>query len=76
MGMFGDRHSQAQSVRTGPEPPRPAAGGSGQVCDRCHVALARAEVITRAGSVFLCRHHLNLHHLAIVAAGHQIRLGL
>ena len=76
MGMFGDRHSQAQSVRTAPEPPWLAAGGSRQVCDKCHVASARAEVITRAGSVFLCSHHLNLHHLAIIAAGHRIRLGL
>ena len=76
MGMFSDRQSQAQSVHTAPEAPWPAEGGSRQVCDKCHVASARAEVITRAGSVFLCRHHLDLHHFAIIAAGHRVRLVL
>ena len=75
MGIFGDRQSQAQSVRPAPRAPWPAADGPGQVrCDRCHVASAKAEVITRAGPVFLCGHHLNVHRSAIIAAGHQVRL--
>ena len=75
MGIFGDRQSQAQSVRPAPSAPWPAADESGQVrCDRCHVASAKAEVITRAGPVFLCGHHLTVHRSAIIAAGHQVRL--
>jgi hypothetical protein len=77
MGIFGDRQSQAQSVRPAPRAPRPAAGEPGQVrCDRCHVASAKAEVITCAGPVFLCRHHFNAHRSAILEAGHQVRLSL
>ena len=41
--------------------------------DRCHVALAKVEVITGAGSVFLCSHHHNMHRGAILAVGHRIR---
>ena len=41
-------------------------------CDRCHVAEAQVEVVTDAGSVFLCQHHYRQHHDAIVAAGHVI----
>jgi hypothetical protein len=42
-------------------------------CDRCHVAEAQVEVVTDAGSVFLCQHHYRQHRDSIVAAGHVIR---
>ena len=42
-------------------------------CDRCRVTEAQVEVVTEAGSVFLCQHHYRQHHNAIVAAGHVIR---
>jgi len=38
-------------------------------CDRCHVASAEVEVITGAGSVFLCSHHRKMRRNAILAAG-------
>ncbi len=44
-------------------------------CDRCHVAPAKVEVITRAGSVLLCSHHHKMHRNAILAAGYQVRAG-
>jgi hypothetical protein len=40
-------------------------------CDRCRVAQAQVEVVTDAGSVFLCQHHHKEHRDAIVAAGHM-----
>jgi hypothetical protein len=43
------------------------------LCDRCQVALAKVEVITGAGSVFLCSHHHKMHRDAILAVGHRIR---
>jgi len=45
-------------------------------CDRCHVASASVEVITGAGSLFLCEHHHKRHRDSIIAAGHQIRARL
>jgi hypothetical protein len=42
-------------------------------CDRCHVAEAQVEVVTNAGSVFLCQHHHRQYRDSIVAAGHVIR---
>jgi hypothetical protein len=43
-------------------------------CDRCHVAEAQVEVVTAAGSVFLCQHHHRQYRESIVAAGHLIRV--
>jgi len=73
MGIFGDGRGQPVSGRTAVKRPRPVAGGG---CDRCHVASAKVEVITRAGSVFLCSHHHTMHRNAILAAGYQVRAGL
>jgi hypothetical protein len=42
-------------------------------CDRCQVAEAQVEVVTDAGSVFLCQHHHRQYRDSIVAAGHVIR---
>jgi hypothetical protein len=42
-------------------------------CDRCRVAEAQVEVVTGAGSLFLCQHHYQEHRGSIVAAGHVIR---
>jgi hypothetical protein len=42
-------------------------------CDRCQVAAAQVEVVTDAGSVFLCHHHHMQYRNSIVAAGHVIR---
>lgn len=77
MGLFGDGRGQPASGRAAVKEPRPAAGGARQVpCDRCHVALAKVEVVTGAGPLFLCSHHHNMYRTAILAAGHQIRGGL
>jgi hypothetical protein len=45
------------------------------LCDRCHMASAKVQVITGAGSAFLCSHHHKMHRNAILAAGHQVRAG-
>jgi hypothetical protein len=42
-------------------------------CDRCRVAQAQVEVVTDAGSVFLCQHHHMEHRASIVAAGYVVR---
>ena len=49
-----------------------------ELCDRCHAAWAKVEVITSAGSVFFCQHHHKQYRHSVIAAGHQIRavLGL
>jgi hypothetical protein len=48
-----------------------------QVCSALTTAAwAKVEVITSAGSVFLCQHHHKKHRNSIIAAGHQIRLRL
>ena len=74
MGMF--RHDLARPERA------PRTAGEGQprasvsrwvACDRCGVAEAQVEVVTGAGSFFLCQHHHREHRDSIVAAGHLIR---
>jgi hypothetical protein len=74
MGIF--RHDLSQPERA----PGAAVGdepGADTIlwvpCDRCQVAEAQVEVVTDAGSVFLCEHHHKDHHASIVAAGHLIR---
>ena len=42
-------------------------------CDSCRTAWAQVEVVTDAGSVFLCQHHHQEHRDSIIAAGHVIR---
>jgi hypothetical protein len=42
-------------------------------CDKCQVAEAQVEVVTDAGSIFLCQHHHREYRDSIVAAGHLIR---
>jgi hypothetical protein len=76
MGIF--RHDLTRSERI-PETVREAddlfvSMGVRVPCDRCHVAEAQVEVVTRAGSVFLCRHHHRQYRDSIVAAGHLIRV--
>ena len=76
MGIF--RHGLTRSERI-PETVREAddlfvSMGVRVPCDRCHVAEAQVEVVTRAGSVFLCRHHHRQYRDSIVAAGHLIRV--
>ena len=44
-----------------------------ELCDRCHAAWAKVEVITSAGSVFFCGHHHQEYRHSVIAAGHQIR---
>jgi len=75
MGIFGNNHQPP------PRHPRVAANdykpgfetAQLTVCDRCHTARAKVEVITDAGSFFLCEHHHRMYHDSIIAAGHQIR---
>jgi hypothetical protein len=74
MGIFGGGRGQPDSGRAAVKGPRGAAGVVQHVlCDRCHVALAKVEVITGEGSVFLCSHHHKMHRDAILAVGHRIR---
>jgi len=77
MGIFG--HDYYSQPRPAPEPvtvteakPR-ASAGLLVPCDGCHATHAKVEVITEAGSVFLCQHHHRKHRDSIVAAGHLIR---
>jgi hypothetical protein len=75
MGIF--RHDLTRSERI-PETVRAGddlfvSMGARVPCDRCHVAEAQVEVVTAAGSVFLCRHHHRQYRDSIVAAGHIIR---
>jgi hypothetical protein len=44
-----------------------------ELCDRCHAAWAKVEVITSAGSIFFCQHHHKKYRHSVIAAGHQIR---
>jgi hypothetical protein len=75
MGIFGRGRGRPDSGRAAVvNGPRPGSGFVQQVpCDRCHVAVAKVEVITGAGSVFLCSHHHAVHFNVILAAGHRIR---
>ena len=75
MGIFGGGAARSASGRAAVvQEPRSVAGVVQQVrCDRCHVALAKVEVITGAGSFFLCSHHHKMHRNAILAGGHVIR---
>jgi hypothetical protein len=74
MRIFSGGRAQSATGRTAVKGPRPPAGVVQQArCDRCHVALAKVEVITGAGSVFLCSHHHETHRNAILAAGHGIK---
>ena len=75
MGIFSnDGNGPPRRMRSAVKEHTPAAGLPLQVpCDRCHVALAKVEVITHAGPVFLCQHlHLE-HRTSIIAAGYPIR---
>jgi hypothetical protein len=72
MKMFND--SQPGRMHLAQATYRPAGEiGMPLACDRCHVAPAKVEVITRRGSVFLCQHHGREHGASIIAAGHWIR---
>jgi len=76
MGIF--RHDLTRSERV-PETAREADDLLVSMdvwvpCDRCHVAEAQVEVVTAAGSVFLCRHHHWQYRDSIVAAGHVVRV--
>lgn len=73
MGIFGDAdRRQARPVPVKVKEDKRRA--SLQVlCDRCHAAQAKVEVVTGAGSVFLCQHHHEEHRDSIIAAGHLIR---
>ena len=70
MGIFGD----GQRGRVAAKAYNAAANEILQVlCDRCHAAWAKVEVITSAGPVFFCQHHHKKYRHSIIAAGHQIR---
>ena len=76
MGIFSaDHHSQTGHMpMTAEQDGRgPSADSFLIMCDGCHAARARVEVITGAGSIFLCQHHYKKHRSSIIAAGHQIR---
>jgi hypothetical protein len=71
MGIFGDG---GQRGRVAAEGYNFAANEYLQeLCDRCHAAWAKVEVITSAGSVFFCQHHHKKYRHSVIAAGYQIR---
>ena len=71
MGIFGDGDRRG---RVAVKAYNAAANEILQVlCDRCHAAWAKVEVITNAGPVFFCQHHHKKYRHSIIAAGHQIR---
>jgi len=72
MGIFGD----GQRRRVAAKAYKPASEILQVLCDGCHAAWAKVEVITGAGSVFLCQHHHKKYRNSIIAAGHQIRAAL
>jgi len=75
MGIFSaNHHSQTGRMPMTVEEDRPGSRAGLQImCDGCHAARAKVEVITDAGSIFLCQHHQKRHRSSILAAGHQIR---
>ena len=75
MGIFSANHrSQTGRLPMTAEEDGPGSGeGLPIMCDGCRAAQAKVEVITDAGSIFLCQHHHMRHRRSIVAAGHQIR---
>jgi len=73
MGIFGDG-DRGRRGRVAAKAYNAAASEILQVlCDRCHAAWAKVEVITNAGPVFFCQHHHKKYRNSIIAAGHQIR---
>ena len=73
MGIFGDG-DHGRRGRVAVNAYNSAASEILQVlCDRCHAAWAKVEVITNAGPVFFCEHHHKKYRHSILAAGHQIR---
>jgi len=78
MSIFGSNYQrQSERLPTAAEDDNPGSPVTRWImCDGCHVARAQVEVITAAGSVFLCQHHHVKHRSSIIAAGHQIRVGL
>jgi hypothetical protein len=77
MGIFSDRRSQPPSGHAAvvKESGPPADAVQHELCDRCHAAWAKVEVIVGAGSVFLCSHHYQMHRHTILAARYQVRAG-
>jgi len=75
MGAFGNNYQrQAGQPPVAAEDNKPGSDvAHWTMCDRCRTARAKVEVITDAGSVFLCEHHHKKHRGSIIAAGHQIR---
>jgi hypothetical protein len=76
MGIFSDRRSQPPSGHAAVvKESGPPADALHELCDRCHAAWAKVEVIVGAGSVFLCSHHYQMHRHTILAARYQVRAG-
>ena len=78
MGIFSaDHHSKAERMHMAAQQDGTSPSGVFRImCDGCHAARAKVEVITDAGSIFLCSHHHKKHRSSILAAGHEIRLRL
>jgi hypothetical protein len=76
MGIFGDGGQRGHAAAKGHN--FAANEYLRELCDRCHAAWAKVEVITSTGSVFFCQHHHKKYRHSVIAAGHQIRavLGL
>lgn len=75
MGIFSaNQHSHARRKPMMAENDGPGSrAGLRMMCDGCHAARATVEVVTEAGSIFLCQHHYKKHMSSIIAAGYQVR---
>src|SRR5208337_5585698 len=71
MGIFGDGGQRGRVAAKGYN--FAAHECLQELCDKCHAAWAKVEVITSAGSVFFCQHHHKKYRHSVIAAGHQIR---
>ena len=71
MGIFGDGGQRGRAAAKGYN--FAANEYLQELCDRCHAAWAKVEVITSTGSVFFCQHHHKQYRHSVIAAGHQIR---
>ena len=71
MGIFGDGGQRGRAAAKGYN--FAAHECLQELCDKCHAAWAKVEVITSTGSVFFCQHHHKQYRHSVIAAGHQIR---
>ncbi len=69
----------AQKAKTEPAPPTPLD----EHCDRCgvsridggRIAMAKYEITTESGPIFLCAHHYWLHRFHVISRNYPVKEG-